>query len=98
MSVYIAKFALTHGIIETELIEHKTREPCSFVWVRWPDGLRGEKILRKTEVFVTLDEAVAAAHVLAKKRIKSLQAQITKIEGTILKSRFGIAPTRITGH
>ena len=76
MTVYITKYALTRGILETELIRHYNGS----VTVRWPDGLNDEMRFYGKDWYFDLTEAKYYVELMRQRRIISLKEQIDKLK------------------
>jgi len=76
MKVYVTRYCLTEGIIEADLEDNGT-----YFWGKLEDGCH-TGAYKKTEAFVSLADAKGHAEELRRKKIRSLELKIDKLEAT----------------
>jgi hypothetical protein len=75
-TVYVTKYALTMGILKTELVSASN----GYGYVKWPGGLNGEMQCAENEWFHNLEFARFRASKMRDLKIQSLKKSIAKME------------------
>jgi hypothetical protein len=76
MKIWVSKYALTKGVIESDVNEHRG----ALVMARIVDGGYLDYYRMGAEAHDTLDGARAAAEVMRVKKINNLKKQLAKLE------------------
>lgn len=83
-SAYISKYALTQGIIVCTEGRYGNSDGGCFYWGKQPGWYMDDGFTNK-EAHRTLEEAMAAAEEMRKRKIKSLEKQLERLRGLEIK-------------
>ncbi len=80
-TVWVTKYALSDGIVETELrADGDYGKDPNWVWVVWPGAMGDTLMLRKIDVYHSRASAAERAEEMRISKIASLRKQIAKLE------------------